>query len=160
MPAAAPFVLAIPCVLLLSSCRSSQVQSAGPAPPVPVSVATATQESFPIEVRAVGTAEASAVIQVRSQISGELVRVAFNEGAEVQQGDLLFEIDPRPYEDAFRLAENALQRDTAGLKQAQANEARDTAQAKSLQADADRYAQLVKDGVVSRSQNDQVSAAA
>ena len=158
---AARSFFAIPCVLLLlSGCRSSQVQSAGPPPPVPVSVATAAQESFPIEVRAVGTAEASAVIQVRSQISGELIRVGFNEGADVQQGDLLFEIDPRPYEDALRLAEAALQRDTAGLKQAQANEARDTAQAKSLQADAGRYAQLVKEGVVSRSQNDQVSAAA
>src|SRR5258708_7725660 len=131
--AAARSVFAFACgLLLLSGCRSSQVQSAGPPPPVPVSVATATQESFPIEVRAVGTAEASAVIQVRSQISGELVRVGFNEGADVQQGELLFEIDSRPYEDALRLAESTLQRDTALLKQVQANQARDSAQAKSL----------------------------
>jgi len=123
-------------------------------------VATAAQESFPIEIRAVGTAESSAVIQVRSQVSGELVRVGFSEGADVQQGDLLFEIDPRPYEHALQLAETALRRDTAVLKQAQANQARDAAQAKSLNADADRYAQLVKEGIVSRSQNDQVSAAA
>ena len=146
--------------MVLNGCRSSQVQSAGPPPPVPVSVATAAQESFPIEIRAVGTAESSAVIQVRSQVSGELVRVGFSEGADVQQSDLLFEIDPRPYEHALQLAEAALQRDTAVLKQMQANQARDAAQAKSLNADADRYAQLVKEGIVSRSQNDQVSAAA
>ena len=146
--------------MVLNGCRSSQVQSAGPPPPVPVSVATAAQESFPIEIRAVGTAESSAVIQVRSQVSGELVRVGFSEGTDVQQGDLLFEIDPRPYEHALQLAEAALQRDTAVLKQMQANQARDAAQAKSLNADADRYAQLVKEGIVSRSQNDQVSAAA
>jgi membrane fusion protein, multidrug efflux system len=160
---AAPFALLASGVwlaVLLSGCRSSQVQSAGPPPPVPVSVATAAQESFPIDIRAVGTAEASAVIQVRSQVSGVLVRVGFSEGADVQQGDLLFEIDPRPYQDALQLAEAALQRDTAVLKQAQANQARDAAQAKSLQADADRFAQLVKEGIVSRSQNDQVSAAA
>ena len=71
--------------------------------------------SSPIEIRAVGTAEASAVIQARSQVSGELVRVGFSEGADVQQGDLLFEIDPRPYEHALQLAEAALQRDTAVL---------------------------------------------
>jgi multidrug efflux system membrane fusion protein len=147
-------------IMVLNGCRSSQVQSAGPPPPVPVSVATAAQESFPIEIRAVGTAESSAVIQVRSQVAGELVRVGFSEGADVQQGDLLFEIDPRPYENALQLAEGALRRDTAVLKQGQANQARDAAQAKSLNADADRYAQLVKEGVVSRSQNDQVSAAA
>jgi membrane fusion protein, multidrug efflux system len=146
--------------MVLNGCRSSQVQSAGPPPPVPVSVATAAQESFPIEIRAVGTAEASAVIQVRSQVSGELVRVGFIEGSDVQQGDLLFEIDPRPYEHALQLAEAALQRDTAVLKQAQANRARDAAQAKSLNADAERYTQLVKEGIVSKSQNDQVSAAA
>ena len=147
-------------IMVLNGCRSSQVQSAGPPPPVPVSVATAAQESFPIEIRAVGTAESSAVIQVRSQVAGELVRVGFSEGADVQQGDLLFEIDPRPYENALQLAEGALRRDTAVLKQTQANQARDSAQAKSLNADADRYAQLVKEGIVSRSQNDQVSAAA
>ena len=147
-------------IMVLNGCRSSQVQSAGPPPPVPVSVATAAQESFPIEIRAVGTAESSAVIQVRSQVPGELVRVGFSEGADVQQGDLLFEIDPRPYEHALQLAEAALRRDTAVLKQTQANQARDSAQAKSLNADADRYAQLVKEGIVSRSQNDQVSAAA
>jgi multidrug efflux system membrane fusion protein len=113
-----------------------------------------------MELHAVGTVEASAVIQVRSQVSGELTKVAFEEGANVKQGDLLFEIDPRPFREALRQAEAAVRRDQAVLNQAQAVLARDMAQSKSLQADADRYAQLAKEGVVSKSQNDQASAAA
>jgi multidrug efflux pump subunit AcrA (membrane-fusion protein) len=58
-----------------------------------VSVATATQESMPIEIHAVSTVEPSAVIQVKSQIGGTLIRVAFAEGSNVKEGDLLFEID-------------------------------------------------------------------
>src|SRR5581483_3723539 len=146
--------------IVLSGCGSSPVKSAGPAPPVPVSVAMATQESMPIEVHAVGTVEASAVIQVKSQISGTLMRVAFAEGTNVNEGDLLFEIDPRPYQEALRQAETSLQRDNALLSQARANLARDVAQSKSLQADAERYVQLATAGVVSRSQTDQTTAAA
>jgi multidrug efflux system membrane fusion protein len=145
---------------VISGCGSSPVKSAGPAPPIPVSVAMATQESMPIEVHAVGTVEASAVIQVKSQISGTLTRVAFAEGSNVNDGDLLFQIDPRPYEEALRQAQASLQRDSALLNQAQANLAKDVAQSKSLQADAERYAQLAKGGVVSRSQTDQTTAAA
>jgi multidrug efflux system membrane fusion protein len=145
---------------VISGCGSSPVKSAGPAPPIPVSVAMATQESMPIEVHAVGTVEASAVIQVKSQISGTLTRVAFAEGSNVHDGDLLFQIDPRPYEEALRQAQASLQRDSALLNQAQANLAKDVAQSKSLQADAERYAQLAKGGVVSRSQTDQTTAAA
>jgi multidrug efflux system membrane fusion protein len=147
-------------MMVISGCGSSPVKSAGPAPPIPVSVAMATQESMPIEVHAVGTVEASAVIQVKSQISGTLTRVAFAEGSNVHDGDLLFQIDPRPYEEALRQAQASLQRDSALLNQAQANLAKDVAQSKSLQADAERYAQLAKGGVVSRSQTDQTTAAA
>ena len=145
----------------LAGCsQSNQTKAGGPPPPVPVSVATATEETVAVEVKAVGTVEASAVIQVKSQVSGELVKVGFEEGANVQPGDLLFVIDQRPYQDALQQAQASLGRDTALLAQAQANLARDTAQSKSLIADAARYAQLEKDGVVSKSQNDQSNAAA
>lgn len=153
-------VTAIFAVSLLTGCKTSQVKSAGPVPAVPVSVAMATQESMPIEIHAVGTVEPSAVIQVKSQIGGTLTRVAFAEGSNVKEGDLLFEIDPRPYQEALRQAQASLQRDSALLAQAQANLARDVAQSKSLQADAERYAQLANAGVVSKSQTDQTTAAA
>lgn len=127
---------------------------------MPVSIAPATQEAVPVQIHAVGTVEASAVIQVRSQISGELVRVGFAEGGNVKKGDLLFEIDSRPYQEALHQADSALARDTAQLAQAEANQARDAAQAKSADADAARYQQLAQQGVVSRSQEDQYRAAA
>jgi multidrug efflux system membrane fusion protein len=141
--------------LLLSGCNSPKAQTAGPPPPVPVSVATATQETVPIEVRAIGTVEPSATVQVKSQITGELLRVHFVEGGNVNKGDLLFEIDPRPYQEALQQAEAAFEKDTAQLKQAEANLARDLAQAKNAQADAARYEALAKQGVVSRTQSDQ-----
>jgi len=147
-------------VLALSACQTQKTQSAGPPPPVPVSLAVAAEQSVPTEVQAIGTAESSAVIQVKSQISGELVKVAFAEGADVKEGDLLFEIDPRPYQEALRQAEAAFNRDTANLHQAEANREKDVAQSRSLEADASRNAQLAKEGIVSRTQDEQSRAAA
>ena len=147
-------------LLLLAGCQVSKNQAAGPPPPVPVSVAAATEESVPNQVHAVGTVEASSVIQVKSQVPGALMRVAFTEGAEVKEGDLLFEIDARPYQEAVRQAEANLARDTAQWHQAEANLAKDVAQSKSLEADASRYAQLAKEGIVARAQNEQSQAAA
>jgi multidrug efflux system membrane fusion protein len=99
--------------------------------------------------------EPSAVVQIRSRVSGELTRVSLIEGSEVHQGDLLFEIDPRPYNEALRQAEAALAKDTAQLKQAEAIVVRDQAQLKSVQADADRSDQLLNAGVATRQQRDQ-----
>ena len=145
----------------LAGCNSqNQVRSAAPPAPIPVSVAITNVESVPVDVRAVGTVEASAVIQVKSQVSGELVKVAFEEGADVKQGELLFVIDERPYQEALHQAENALAKDTALLGQAQANLNRDIAQSKSLVADAARYSELARQGVVSKSQSDQSTSSA
>jgi multidrug efflux system membrane fusion protein len=120
-----------------------------------VSVAAATEESLPVEIRAVGAGEASETVQIKSQIAGELLRASFVEGGEVAKGDLLFEIDPRPYREALRQAEAAVARDMAQLQQAEANSARDEAQSRFASADAARYEQLAKAGVVARAQYDQ-----
>ena len=136
-------------------CKSQKAQSAGPPPSVPVSVAVAKLETVPSEIHAVGTVEASAVIQVKSQIAGELLRVRFTEGGNINKGDLLFEIDPRPYRQALRQAEASVERDQAQLRQAEANLARETAQSRNADSDAMRYDQLAKEGVVSKTQNDQ-----
>ena len=151
---------ALAVALLLAGCNSPKAQTAGPPPPVPVSVATATQETVPVEVRAIGTVEPSSTVQVKSQITGELLRVHFVEGGNVNKGDLLLEIDPRPYQEALQQAQAALEKDTAQLQQAEANLARDRAQAKNAQADAARYEALAKQGVVSRTQSDQFGATA
>jgi len=146
-------------VAALSGCGQQQhaagPMAGGPPPVVPVTVAKATSESVPTELRVVGTVEASAIVQVKSQIAGELVKVAFAEGQNVKKGDLLFQIDPRPFEDALRQAEAAVTRDQAQINQNLAAEARDSAQARFAESDAARYAELQKEGLASKSQYDQ-----
>lgn len=127
---------------------------AGP-PVVPVSVAKVSQESVPTELKIVGTVEASSIVQVKSQIAGELVSVHFTEGQNVSKGDLLFQIDPRPYQEALLQAEAAVTRDRAQITQAEASLARDNAQAKYAESDAALQGELRKGGLTSRSQFDQ-----
>jgi multidrug efflux system membrane fusion protein len=140
---------------LLAGCRQEKVQSKGAPPAVPVTVSKATTEAVPFELSVVGTVDASAVVQVKSQVAGQLLRVHFTEGQNVEKDALLFSIDPRPYEEALRQAEAAVGRDRAQIKQAEATLARDQAQAKNAETDAGRYAELAKAGVVSRTQDDQ-----
>src|SRR6202051_4422680 len=159
MPSSYQFALpALLAALLLTGCNSPKAQSAPAMPPVPVSVAVAAQESLPVDIRAIGSVEPFDTVQVKSQIAGELMSVHFTEGGNVNQGDLLFEIDPRPYREAVRQAEARLSRDQAQLRQAEANLARDTAQSKFTEADAARNQELSKLGVVARSQSDQIRA--
>jgi membrane fusion protein, multidrug efflux system len=148
------------CLLALSGCQRQKVQSAGAPPPVPVSVAKAAARSVPVEVRVVGTAEASEIVQVKSQVGGQLLRVLFTEGQNIAQDALMFEIDPRPYQEALRQAEANVTRDRAQLKQAEATLARDLAQVRNAETEAARNLQMVKEGIVSRSQYDQVRTSA
>jgi membrane fusion protein, multidrug efflux system len=142
--------------LLLAGCQQQKVvQSTSGPPPVPVSIANVTEEAMPFELRVVGNVEASATVQVKSQVAGALESVHFTEGQNVSKGALLFQIDPRPFREALRQAEAAVARDRAQLKQAEATLARDTAQAKNADADANRYGELAKAGVISKAQHDQ-----
>ena len=113
-------------------------------PKVPVSVTTVKRASIPYIVTANGVAEPMQTVAVESQVNGILNRVTFAEGQPVQAGQVLFEIDPRPY--------------VAVLDQARAQLARDQAMAVSAQRDAVRYAALVKEGYVTSSQADQAEA--
>ena len=111
---------------------------------VPVLVATAVQKAVPLQLRAVGNVEAYSVVSVKSQVTGVLNKAHFKEGQDVKKGQLLFTIDPRPFE--------------AALKQAEANLARDTAQVRNLREQVRRYAELVEKQYVSREQYDQIKA--
>lgn len=154
-------ILPILAAAAFTGCQSQQAAPAAAGPPVvPVSVAKASQESVPTELRVVGTVEASSIVQVKSQVAGQLERVAFTEGQSVNQGDLLFVIDQRPYQEALRQAEAAVSRDRAQIAQSEAALARDAAQAEFAKSDAARYAELQKAGVVSKSQSDQSQTAA
>jgi multidrug efflux system membrane fusion protein len=114
------------------------------APTVPVSVTTVKRVSVPYVVTANGVAEPMQTVAVESQVNGILNRVTFAEGQPVQAGQVLFEIDSRPY--------------VAVLNQARAQLARDQAMSVSARRDAARYAALVKEGYVTGSQADQAEA--
>jgi membrane fusion protein, multidrug efflux system len=123
-------------------------------PPTPVTIAQAQARDIPIQIRQIGSVEPVAVIAVKAQISGELNQVLFKEGQEIKKGQELFEIDPRPYQQALDQAQAALQKDIALVSQAEANLARDRAQAANAKQQAKRYAGLEAEGVVSKDQND------
>jgi multidrug efflux system membrane fusion protein len=146
--------------LVLTGCNKQSAQGAGGFPPVPVSVAVAAEEPVPVEVRAIGTVEPSSTVQIKAQVAGELIAARFTEGHDVNKGDLLFEIDPRPYRDALAQADAALSKDRALLAQAQANLGRDTAQSKSAEVEAHRYEQMFKEGVAPQMQATQQRATA
>jgi membrane fusion protein, multidrug efflux system len=117
-----------------------------PRPPVPVLVATVTEKTVPVELKVIGNVEAYSTVSIKSRLSGQLVQVNFKEGQDVKAGELLFVIDPRPYE--------------AALRQVEANLARDKALATKAQADARRYAELIRKQFVSQQDYDQAKATA
>jgi multidrug efflux system membrane fusion protein len=121
---------------------------------MPATVATAELQAVPQELQAIGNIEPFSNVQVKAQVAGELVKVEFKEGQNVNAGDLLFQIDPRPYADALNQAQAAVERDRAQLKQAEANVDRDEAQLRNAEVDAHRQEELVKAGIVARSTYD------
>ncbi len=87
--------------------------------PAVVAVETAQSGDFPIYLNALGTVTALRTVTVKPRVDGELVRVAFSEGQMVKEGDLLAEIDPRPFQIQVQQAEGQLLRDQALLKNAE-----------------------------------------
>ncbi len=130
--------------LLLVSC-SSEKQKPAP-PPVPILAATVVEKTVPVELKAIGSVEAYSTVNIKSRVGGQLVQVNFKEGQDVEKGQLLFVIDPRPYE--------------AALRQAEANLAKDKALANKAKADAVRYAELIRKQFVSQQEYDQAKATA
>src|SRR3546814_18426363 len=80
-------------------------------PPTTVGVASATAADLPVTIEALGTVTPTAVVTVRPQVSGVIESIAFKEGQLVKQGELLAQIDPRPFRNALQQAQGALKRD-------------------------------------------------
>jgi multidrug efflux system membrane fusion protein len=131
------------CVLLAAACSQPPAQH---APPVPVQLAPVTQIAAPVTLTANGVVEPLQTVAIQAQVGGSLETVAFNEGDDVQAGQVLFKLDARPFEAALRQAEAAL--------------ARDQVQAQNAQRDAERYKTLAEKDYVTKSQADQAQAAA
>jgi multidrug efflux system membrane fusion protein len=144
--------------LVLAGCGSNEKNQAasrkGPAV-TPVVVAQVSQRPVPLEVRAIGNIEAFSTVEVKSQISGPIARMLFEEGQDVRQGQILFEIDPRPLQQTVQEMEAEVANRRAALAQAEANYERDQAQAKTATSQAGRYAELTAKGIISRDQNEQ-----
>lgn len=140
IPAAALLVLAV-----LAACgRGERAASAAAPRAVSVRAARAIQKDVPLEVRAVGRIVSNQSVSVRSRVSGPIVAVRLVEGQQVRKGDVLLEIDPRPYR--------------AALAEARARLAQDRARAESARADARRFAELVEKEYVTRQQHEQAAA--
>ena len=119
--------------LFLHHTMTSAPAAAAAPPAIPVVAAKVQRHDVPIYLRGVGTVIAYNNVIVRSQITGQIVRIAFTQGQTVRKGDLLAEIDPRPYQ--------------AQLDQAIANRDRDQAQVVNAQANMDRYTTLAAKGL-------------
>jgi multidrug efflux system membrane fusion protein len=131
-------VAALGLALFASSCAEKKEKPKDER--IPVTVASAVEQDVPVEIRVIGSVQPYTTVAIRAQVGGQLTRVWFREGQDVHRGDRLFTIDPRPYQSA--------------LAQAEANLARDEAQLKNAEADAARYADLVKKDFITKQDYD------
>ncbi len=135
---------AVTAVLAIAGCGRGTAAAQKGTRPVAVRAAAAVEKDVPVEVRAVGKIVSNQSVAIRAQASGEIVRVYFTEGQSVRKGDLLLEIDRRPYQAAFA--------------EAKARLAQDRARAENARSDATRYAGLVQKEYVTQQQADAAKA--
>jgi multidrug efflux system membrane fusion protein len=120
-----------------SDSRAKEQRKAPKGPPaVPVSVALVAQQSMPVRLRAIGNVEAFATVSVKARVDGQVNTVNFREGDPVKKSEVLFRIDPRPYE--------------AALRQAEANRMRDIAARDQARSQAKRYQELLDKNFISK----------
>jgi multidrug efflux system membrane fusion protein len=140
-------VIALPA--LFCGCSGKAADNEGQkkitSPPVPVVVARAEAKDVPVELRNIGNVEAFATVTIRSQITGQITKIHFQEGQEVKAGEELFTIDPRPSEGALRQAEADLKRDQAQLV--------------SVRLEFERAKKLLEEAIGSRDDYDKAEAA-
>ncbi len=152
----------------LAACSRPEAVST-PKPPA-VSVAAVAQRPVPVYGQYVGQTEAVKTVEVRARVEGFIDRQAAPDGADVRAGDLLFVIDPRPFEASLRQAQANVARDSAQLRQteaaldqreadvqqAQANLERDLAQLENARTQERRYRTLLQQELVAGEQYDQL----
>ena len=124
--------------------RAAPQQPLPGARAAPVTIAMAVRGPVPLRLTAIGTVQAISTVAIKSQIDGQVVRAHFQEGQMVKKGDLLYTIDPRPFE--------------AALRQAEANLLKDQAQLERAKADLARSAELVKKDFTSKQKYDEARA--
>ena len=128
------------------ACASGQGKAPKEAAPVPVRATTVVQKAAPLELRNFGTVDTLNTVAIKSLVGGTLLSVKFADGQDVKQGEVLFIIDPQPFQIALNLAE--------------ANLARDTALYENAQKEAVRQSDLLKKGYSAQGAYDQARASA
>lgn len=153
------FTLPVAAILIasgmISGC-SKKEQAAFERPPAAVVVSEAVRHDVPVYLDQIGKCVAREVVAIQPQVSGRITQLNFKDGADVKKGDLLFTIDPRPFEVSLQQAKSNLDKNVAAKKQAEAALTKDIAQAKYGQAQAQRYTQLNQQGLVSNEQSEQM----
>jgi multidrug efflux system membrane fusion protein len=118
--------------------QAAAKQAAAAGRPTPVQTSPVQQKTVPVFLQALGTVTAYNTVTLQTRVDGQLLEVNFREGQAVHKGQLLLEIDPRPYQAALDQAVGTLAKDEANLK--------------NMQAEAERYTSLYEAGVVSKEQ--------
>jgi multidrug efflux system membrane fusion protein len=144
--------------LLVSGCSNKAAQTPFERPPAPVSVTAAVAQDVPTYIDAIGKTVSREVVAIQPQVSGRITKIHFTDGANLKKGDLLFTIDPRPFEVALGQAQAKVSQDIALKKQAEANLASEIAKANWGAVQVKRYRTLVEQGVVSREQYEELTA--
>ena len=135
-------VLVVACLMAILSAGCDKKAGSGfSRPPAPVSVVKATEQDVPIYLDSIGKTVAREVVSIQPQVSGRITKIHFTDGADLKRGDLLFTIDPRPYEAQLHLAEATLAEKKAALELAKIQ--------------FDRYVRLLESKSVSQSDYDQ-----
>jgi multidrug efflux system membrane fusion protein len=137
-------VIALVVLLLLIRAFVGRQKPAPPPAPKPVEVAKVIQKDVPLYLDEIGTTAAYEMVQIQAQVSGQIIAREFKDGVDVKKGDLLFRIDPRPYEAALGSAQADLALNQAGLKRQEELRAKnvsatqdwDTAQANARRSEA------------------------
>jgi multidrug efflux system membrane fusion protein len=122
----------------------------------PVRAVSAVAQDVPLNASAVGTVEAITSVDVKSRVAGEILRVDFQEGQNVEKGQLLFEIDPEPLQRQIAEIQADLAKDGALEQQARANVTKDQANIAQTSAAARRGMVLSREGIFSKEQTEQV----
>lgn len=111
-----------------------------PPPAIPATVATAEKADFPVYLKGLGTVQPFNTVTVKSRVDGEVTKIGFRQGDMVKEGDLIAQIDPRPYQ--------------AALDQAEAKKKQDESNLANARLDLARYTELAKSNFATRQQLD------
>jgi RND family efflux transporter MFP subunit len=149
--------VALAAIALLSSCSGTSAAAGAPQPPPEVEVARVQQRDLPVSREWVGTLDGMVNAAIKAQVTGYLLTQNYTEGSFVKKGQLLFEIDPRPFQAALDQAQGQLAQANGQLAQARAQLVQSQAQLVQAQAnqrrtqlDVDRYIPLAKQQAITQ----------